>query len=200
MRAITLIIFITLNLFQPGCNKKSAPKTNDVSFLDTAPNLYADKVADSLKYLIPILDTVLRTDQRYRTEALYMANITEQNRLDSINTKTVTGILDRYGWLGMKDIGYLGYTAINMVMTHSKLQYKLKYQPMMLQATLNKKVIPDARRARLKMGTMSQYLNGFKTNWDAQEYKAKLPELVQYRNSSEANTVHNDLSTILKSN
>ena len=114
--------------------------------------------------------------------------------------------------------------------------------PMMLQATLNKKVIPadyalfedklnmerkgfqyygtqlfeynnrkwphpiyqpdsvDARRTRLKMGTMSQYLSGFRASWNVQEYKAKLPELVKYRNSSEANTVHDDLSAVLKSN
>ena len=141
MNRIVISTIIFVGFILTSCNQSTAKKSRDLSFLDNAPNLYADKVVDSLKHLIPILDTILRADQKFRTEDLYMKNLFKQNRIDSENVIKVTGIIDRYGWLGMKDIGFLGYSTINIVMTHASTKCKLKYQPIMVDAVLKKKVM-----------------------------------------------------------
>lgn len=126
------------------------------------PNASSDMsyffVPDSLKYLIPILDSIRKVDQQYRGEIRNLATATKQEAErsgknfeykstdvklnDSLNLLFVSGILDKYGWLGTKDIGYFGMQTIFFVLQHADLATREKYLPMIRTAFQNKKLSP----------------------------------------------------------
>lgn len=92
------------------------------------------------------LKKILVEDQRYRqmidsVEEQYGRNSGEMHALwgkmqqaDSINTARVTEILDTYGWLGNKEIGADGNSALFLVVQHADLAVQEKYLPMMREA------------------------------------------------------------------
>lgn len=91
---------------------------------------------------------VLEQDQslRLKTDSIerqYGGNSAELKRhwefimmQDSINLEFVTGILDRYGWLGTKAVGWAGSEAIFLVVQHADLPVQEKYLPMMREAVI----------------------------------------------------------------
>lgn len=96
--------------------------------------------------LIPILDSVYATDQRYR---LKIAGIQEEfgydsqpmrdlwdtiHYYDSINEMIVCKILDERGWLGKDILGYKGNTALFLTIQHADLDVQEKYIPMLREA------------------------------------------------------------------
>jgi hypothetical protein len=52
----------------------------------------------------------------------------------------VTKIIDRYGWLGTRDIGYFGMQTIFFVLQHANLSTQEKYLPILREAFKNKKL------------------------------------------------------------
>ena len=125
--------------------KKAVPSANKFDFHNT-PEVYADSMPDSLKYLIPIFDTIICTDQKFREinkMNLLLQNITEQNILDSINILKVEAIINKYGILDKKSFGIKDSSAIRMALQHSKLEIQEKYLPMVKQAFLKKYVTGD---------------------------------------------------------
>ena len=64
---------------------------------------------------------------------------------DSINLVKVTAILDKYGWLGIDDIGEKANTALFIVIQHADgdTAIQRKYLPMMREAVRHKKAQPD---------------------------------------------------------
>ena len=56
---------------------------------------------------------------------------------DSINLILVSGILERFGWLGKEEIGERGATTLFMVIQHSNLSTQDKYLPLMRTAATN---------------------------------------------------------------
>jgi hypothetical protein len=97
------------------------------------------------------LDTVLDDDQSGREmietvqkkygihsrqmDSLYKA----MRKKDSINLIKVKGILDRYGWLGINEIGEKANLAIFLVIQHSDSLTQVTYLPLMRQAVQEKK-------------------------------------------------------------
>ncbi len=61
---------------------------------------------------------------------------------DSINLIQVTGILDKYGWVGADKIGSRANQTLFLVIQHSDLKTQEKYLPMMREAVKNKKADP----------------------------------------------------------
>jgi hypothetical protein len=58
---------------------------------------------------------------------------------DSLNLIKVSAVLDKYGWLSEKQIGYMANGALFMVIQHSGLRVQEKYLPMMREAVKNGK-------------------------------------------------------------
>lgn len=98
------------------------------------------------KLLADQLDSVLKEDQKYRqmlsaTEERYGKGSEEVEELwkalklqDSINTVTVSRILDEYGWLGVEEIGENGNACLFLVIQHSTHEVREKYLPLMREA------------------------------------------------------------------
>ncbi len=114
-------------------------------------------VSDSLKYLIPILDSIWESDQQYRwgmfsnpfgkaaqekAYANFMSHKKEQRFIDSINVLKVTAIIDRYGWLGYKTIGTQESHALFFVIQHADFATQEKYLPLIRKAVQEKKESP----------------------------------------------------------
>ncbi|HEX6333228.1 MAG TPA: DUF6624 domain-containing protein [Flavisolibacter sp.] len=120
------------------------------------PDPTAWMVADSLKYLLPILDTVLWSDQEYRYGILQMKRW-ERRRLEKLrkrnaaairasaarNLRVVSGIIDRHGWLGVQDIGLKASMTMFMVLQHADPATQEKYYPMLEEAFHRKKLLPS---------------------------------------------------------
>jgi hypothetical protein len=140
-------IVLLLTIFTAcGQNKKEA--TSPFKFLE-AVDIFRSHVADSLKYLIPILDSVLESDQKYRYGSMNDETLTnfklhnkEVISIDSTNTIKVSAILDRYGWLGKKDIGIMESQAIFFVIQHADSATQEKYLPLIRKAVMDKKENP----------------------------------------------------------
>jgi hypothetical protein len=65
------------------------------------------------------------------------------NKTDSINLIKVKDILDKYGWLGINDIGSQCNSTLFMVIQHSDLKTQEHYLPLMRDAVKNKKARPN---------------------------------------------------------
>jgi hypothetical protein len=96
--------------------------------------------------LVDQLDTILKDDQgdRRQLERLlkkkgnYSDEISKVNQRillkDSINLRKVRMILDERGWLGPKDVGQRGASALFLVIQHSDLATQEKYLPLLEEA------------------------------------------------------------------
>ncbi len=96
-----------------------------------------------------ILDTVLEEDQNYRLQAIEIekeyGRYSEEVKaiwetiieVDSINLIKVKKILDKYGWLGRKEIGFDGNMALFLVIQHADLETQEKYLPILQEAVNN---------------------------------------------------------------
>lgn len=95
------------------------------------------------KPLVAILDTIFKNDQDGRNqlpeiEKKYGYNskeVKEQwkliNKNDSIDLIKIEKILDKYGWLGVDEIGSQGNSTLFLVIQHSDIKVQEKYLPMM---------------------------------------------------------------------
>lgn len=96
--------------------------------------------------LAKTLEEVLKRDQSLRSEIHSIetrfgpnsAEMTSHRKLiqmqDSVNQGIVTGVLEKYGWLGKKEVGWMGSQAIFLVVQHAPLPVQEKYLPMMREA------------------------------------------------------------------
>jgi len=118
------------------------------------PDPTAALVSDSLKYLLPILDTVLLRDLEYRI-SMQGKSKKQQQRIrkeiasnagkiaenDKKNLQIVESIISKHGWLGQKDIGMKANTTMFMVIQHADLKTQEKYLPLLKQAVADKKLL-----------------------------------------------------------
>ncbi|MBC7937310.1 MAG: hypothetical protein H7Y86_18345 [Rhizobacter sp.] len=111
--------------------------------MDNFKDVYLKNVPDSLKYLVPILDSVYRNDQKFRSvtdNKLYKKNKKRQDELDDKNLQIITKIIEKHGWLNIGDVGMVGAKAITMVMVHAGVRTKLKYYPFLIDAIRKRKI------------------------------------------------------------
>jgi hypothetical protein len=108
------LIVLTACKQQPRINKKQ-----DLSWYYNSKNTLL--VADSFKFLLPHLDSMILDDQRYRqtdNNHQLTANWWHlQDPLDSANTIKLKALIRQYGWLGVKQIG-VRVTAIHFMIQH----------------------------------------------------------------------------------
>jgi hypothetical protein len=135
------------------CRSRVAKK--EVPDLNLMPDPLASHVHDSLKHLIPTLDSVLKSDQKYRwgihlqpkevqedMKNRMKENAEEIKTVAEHNVRVVSDILDRYGFLGPRDIGMKGYFAIVGTIQHADKETQKKYLPIFYKAVQQKKLIP----------------------------------------------------------
>lgn len=139
--------------------QKKAPIVNPLPKIDPFRSL----VPDSLKYLLPILDTVFALDQKYRTDysriSFYKDSI---QKIDTSNLEIVTKIIDQYGILGFKDIGMTGNFALTLTIQHADLATQRKYLPAFREALSEKKILPSTYamledRVNTRSGCMQRF-------------------------------------------
>ncbi len=167
-------ILVTILYSCDGCiTKKAVATASKINFHDVK-EIYLSSIPDSLTHLVPVFDTILCTDQKFRENNnpnLFLQNKQEQIILDSLNYSRVESIIGKYGILGRKKFGFKGNLAIRGVLQHAPLKIQEKYLPVVLDA-LNKNNLPrdfvamyidriDSRNKRpQKYGTQLQYHEG----------------------------------------
>lgn len=197
---------------------------------------YYKSVPDSMKKWIGIFSNVLADDQKNRITGLNMmtkAEANEQNALDSVNLKIVSGFIDKYGWPAKYDAGFKAQTAIAMVIQHAPLKIQEKYYPYLVEAFKRDRFLFEylalledrinVRNNRLQYyGTESVMLEGkmilypvvnidsidiyrnrlgpfmpvkdymalLKVDWNAEDYKTKLPEFQKKLHVSDTLGLH----------
>jgi len=153
------IIFLQILLI--SCKSQSSGNSEQISEIDILKNF----TNDSLKHLLPILDSVFKDDQKYRkgNNADTIKKYKEQIRyLDSINLLKVVPIIEKYGILGYKDIGFIGNFAIVMTIQHANIETQEKYLPLFRSAIKEKKILPSnyamlEDRVAIRRGKMQIY-------------------------------------------
>ncbi len=95
------------------------------------------------KAVIQQLFIIDELDQRYRNQIDYVESkygkgsveikllYKDMNHADSINLIQVEYIIEKYGWLGFKEIGSQANTTLFMVIQHSNITTWKKYLPIM---------------------------------------------------------------------
>ena len=149
MRLFTFILTITLFCFAT-CkpNQEKLPEVKWIDFWDVT----SLGTPDSLKYLLPILDSVYKKDQYYRT--LVSATDEENNHnfsnkllwkkieeWDRENLIVVEKIIAKHGFLGYKDVGTKAATAIFMVIQHADIKTREKYLTQINRAMKEKNIL-----------------------------------------------------------
>lgn len=138
MRILSLLI-LSLSFFGT-CKKQEAKKEFE---LNPEVDFLRKFIPDSLKYLLPTLDSVLISDQQYRSGNSYTTTLKHSKTvqyIDSVNLSRIIPIIEKYGILGMKEIGGFGHYAITMTIQHSDLKTQEKYLPLFKEAFIKKKL------------------------------------------------------------
>lgn len=143
--------------------------------------------------IIQLLFTVDANDQKYRNSIdeireRYGAESKEMNDLyakmktaDSLNTIIVSGIINKYGWLGVKEIGEQGNVTLFFVVQHSELDCQDKYLPVLRDAVKNgnaraKDLALLEDRVALKHGNPQIY--GSQVIWNMKENSSVVAPLL----------------------
>ncbi len=143
--------FIIINIY--SCYKSTKIPPYKPKYFDVKLDPTRNSIQDSLKHLLPLLDSVYYNDIKYRTiilgdsksfiamEYAMKNNIFEVKKLDSINQKIVDSLLTKYGWLSPKKISITGYTAIFCTIQHSNIKFQLKYEKMLENAMKKNEIL-----------------------------------------------------------
>lgn len=103
---------------------------------------------EEIQHVKETLEQVWDNDQKYRSsfnsEELLKkygkdskevkSILYECAKLDTINLEIITNIINKYGWLGEKTIGFKANMALFLVIQHASLEIQLKYLPIIEQA------------------------------------------------------------------
>lgn len=188
-----ILLFLIMIASACGQNKTNSNKRFEFLY---ALDIYRANVADSLKYLIPILDSVLESDQEFRygtvnnpggkieqEKALrtFRSHNKEVRYIDSINIIKVSSILDRYGWLGHKAIGIQESNAIFLVIQHSDSATQEKYLPLLRKAVITKNENPHhltMLEDRISLRKNSYQIYGTQTIYDFQQKRYYLLPII----------------------
>ena len=106
----------------------------------------------------------------------------KQEILDSINIVKVTAIIDKYGWLGINEVGDNGNSALFLVLQHSDLNTQLEYLPVLEKATEKGKATKSELayfkdRVLLRQGKKQVY--GTQYEWDDEKKEYYLASVIE---------------------
>ncbi len=125
MKNILLLIGFLLFFSTYGQDKKCKDIIDQLLIIDN----------DDLKYRIQIQEL----SQKF---GLFSKEVDSvwliMNKTDSVNQVKVKNILDKYGWLGISEVGDQCSSALYRVIQHSDLNTQEKYLPLLREAVKNK--------------------------------------------------------------
>ncbi|AXO79244.1 hypothetical protein DZC78_02230 [Olleya aquimaris] len=153
-----------------------------------------DSITRNLDSITKTLDIVYEDDQSLRkkyqkVEKEFGWNSQQakdlwakQEMLDSINIVKVTAIIDKYGWLGINEVGENGNSAIFLVLQHSDLNTQLEYLPVLEKATEKRKATKSELayfkdRVLLRQGKKQVY--GTQYEWDDEKKEYYLSSVIE---------------------
>jgi hypothetical protein len=149
MKQVFLSLILLVFIFAT-CKSKDPRQENPALRM---PDPTAFYTADSLRYLLPILDSVLIRDQQYRynvkdkksgsRETSSSKHVKEIQANDRLNLRIVEDIIKKHGWLGYKDIGVKANLAMFMVIQHADSGTQERYLPLLENALREKKLLPS---------------------------------------------------------
>lgn len=125
---LTLLFFILISCNSKHNSKK--PSFDPKRFLDSLPEPLLSKIPDSMKKWLPVLETVRRNDQKFRSiedPSLLEDNKEEQRILDKENLRIVDSFFNIYGYPNPKLIGIKAMIGLNSVIQHAPLEIQEKY-------------------------------------------------------------------------
>lgn len=139
-------------LLLAACNSQKSTERSLVIYADPT----AQFIPDSFKHLLPILDSIWYRDQFYRYDRgtgskkerkierkEFKKNGDNIREWDALNLVMVEEIISKYGWLGPRQVGFRGMSALFLPIQHADLKTQEKYLPLIRQAAVDKKVIPS---------------------------------------------------------
>lgn len=148
--------FLNLSIDRGWSNLEHIKKDSDLNSLHNSEQW--TKVLNKLKLQLDKIETnynkeaklslekVYETDQGLRLEYIAAQKkdgfkskkvdslVKLMNYHDSLNTVTVTQILNKYGWLGEDKVGNKGNLTLFLVIQHANLKIQQKYLPMLRNA------------------------------------------------------------------
>jgi hypothetical protein len=171
----------------------------NIAFCQHAPLTLVQK--DSI---IEVLAKAAVSDQMYRSQlesmqSKYGGDSPEMKHLfknmaaaDSLNLLKVAAIIDKFGWLGVDEIGESGNTTLFMVIQHSDIQTQDKYLPVMRVAAAHGKAALKSLalledRVALHHGNRQLYGSQVIWNMKTNQYRVaplEAPELVDKRRAA----------------
>ena len=148
----TVIRSCLLLLLFAACKSQKTAERRLIIYPDPSTRF----ISDSFRHLLPILDSIWYRDQFYRYD-LYSGSKKEQQKKskafkkngdkvrewDAMNLSIVEGIISKHGWLGPRQVGLRGISALFLPIQHADLKTQEKYLPLIKQAVLDKKIIPS---------------------------------------------------------
>lgn len=143
---ISPIIILFLILY--GCKSQILPSKEHqtkMKFIENFKDITTINSSIEFKEWIPVLAKVYYQDQFYRDikePKYYLANFSKQNILDKENQMIVSKFLDEFGYPNLKEIGLIGYKAVNLTLEHANLEYKKKYLKIIELGFKEKKMAP----------------------------------------------------------
>ena len=121
-----LLFFVLLSISSFGQKKRYKEVIKQLTIIDN----------DDVKYRIKIQELGdIYGLQSKEVDSVWVL----MNKTDSLNLKKVKLIIDKYGWLGMDEIGTLCNTALYRIIQHSDIKTQEYYLPLMREAVKNKK-------------------------------------------------------------
>lgn len=159
-----------------------------------------DKTLDSLR---TVLDTIFIKDQTFRriytqAEEVLGANTYEMEYFwevveakDKIFEQQVAEIIDKYGWLGISQVGRRGNTTLWLVVQHGSVVSKKKYAELLKESVLkNESQAQHYVRLidRMLINSNEAQLYGSQIDYESNEepvfFEIKEPEFVDQRRSA----------------
>ena len=120
MKNVYIILVLTFIIVSNACGQLSSELAKVRSELEI---IYADDQTDRNKL------------SQFPPSSEETKDLWEKiDKKDSVNLVKVVSILERYGWLGIDDVGKLGNSALFLVIQHSDLATQMKYLPLMEEA------------------------------------------------------------------
>lgn len=111
-------------------------------------------IPDTFRHLLPILDSIWYRDQFYRYDLVtsstkkqneksktFRKNAERVKEWDALNLSMVEDIISKYGWLGPRQVGIRGASALFLPIQHADLKTQEKYLPIIRQAAIDKRII-----------------------------------------------------------
>ena len=117
--------------------------------------LIEDKKLGKYKNVKYQLEDINNSDQEFRKYIMDVWKKSGQNSKeykelqfkmkinDSLNLIKIEKIIAKYGWIGYDTIGYKANQTLFLVIQHSDLATQIKFLPMLRNAVLNKKAMPE---------------------------------------------------------